>query len=184
MAARPPALLVTGPPGSGKSTLARAVAARLRAALLDQDVLTGALTAVVAQLVGTHDLDDPRLAARTRDARYEALLATAEHNLRAGTPVVLAAPFTVERADPEAWQRVRDRLAGAGGSPVLVWLRLPADELVRRLETRGLARDRGKLADPAAFATGTARPPAVEHLAVDATTTTAQQVQAVLTAWS
>lgn len=172
-----PALLISGPPASGKSTLAVAVAARLRAALLDQDVLTGALTAVVGDLVGTHDLDDPALAALTRDARYEAVLATAEHNLRAGTPVVLVAPFTAERADPAAWHAVRGRLREAGGRPTLVWLRLPADELVRRLQARGAARDLGKLADPAAFATaGLLGPPVVEHVAVDATAGTEQQL--------
>jgi predicted kinase len=172
-----PALLISGPPASGKSTLAVAVAARLRAALLDLDVLTEALTAVIAELVGTDDLDDPTLAARTRDARYEAMLATAEHNLRAGTPVVLVAPFTAERADPAVWRAVRNRLRDAGGVPVLVWLRLPADELVRRLQARGAARDRGKLADPAAFATTELLgPPAVEHIAVDATAGVAQQL--------
>jgi len=171
-------LLITGPPASGKSTLATAVATRLRAALLDQDVVTGALTAVIGDLVGTHDLDDPRLAAVTRDARYEAVLAVAEHNLRAGVPVVLVAPFTAERRDPAAWRVVRDRLTKAGGEPVLVWLRLPADELVRRLRTRDAARDQAKLADPDAFASDPLlAPPAVEHLAVDATADTAQQLE-------
>lgn len=172
-----PALLISGPPASGKSTLATAVAARLGAALLDQDVVTGALTAVVGDLVGTQDLDDPRLSTLTRAARYEAVLATAEHNLRAGTPVVLVAPFTAERTDPTAWHTVRDRLVAAGGRPVLVWLRLPADELVRRLRARGANRDQGKLADPAAFANDTLlRPPVVEHIAVDATAGAAQQL--------
>jgi predicted kinase len=178
-----PALLITGPPASGKSTLATAVAARLHAALLDQDVLTGALTRVVGDLVGTHDLDDPALAGLTRGPRYEAVLATAEHNLRAGTPVVLVAPFTEERRDPAAWHVVRDRLRDAGGAPALVWLRLPADELVRRLRTRGAARDRGKLADPATFAdSAQLRPPVVEHIAVDATAPTPQQLEDVFTA--
>jgi predicted kinase len=180
----PPALLVTGPPASGKSTLAGAVAARLRAALLDQDVLTGALTAVVGELVGTHDLDDPKLAALTRDARYETVLATAVDNLRAGTPVVLVAPFTAERSDPAAWHAVRDRLRDAGGRPVLVWLRLPADELVRRLRGRGAQRDLGKLADPDAFAAAVLRPPVVEHVAVDATASTAQQLDDIFSSWS
>jgi predicted kinase len=172
------ALLITGPPASGKSTLARAVVTRLRAALLDQDVLTGALTAVIGDLFGTHDLDDPRLATAVRDARYAAVLATAEDNLRAGTPVVLVAPFTAERADPAAWHKVRDRLSAAGGRPALVWLRLPADELVRRLRSRRAARDSGKLADPAAFVSeGLLRSPVVEHIAVDATASTEQQLE-------
>jgi predicted kinase len=178
-----PALLISGPPASGKSTLAGAVAARLRAALLDQDVLTGALTAVIGDLVGTHDLDDPRLAALTRGPRYETVLATAEHNLRAGTPVVMVAPFTEERSDPAAWQAARDRLRDAGGRPALVWLRLPADELVRRLRSRGAARDLGKLADPTAFADAALlRPPVVEHIAVDATASGEQQLASVFSA--
>ncbi|HEX6360840.1 AAA family ATPase [Actinophytocola sp.] len=186
MESQPPALLITGPPASGKSTLASAVAARLRAALLDQDVLAGALTAVVGNLVGTHDLDDPALAGVTRDARYEAIIATAVDNLRVGTPVVLVAPFTSERTDPGAWHGVRDRLRDAGGLPALVWLRLPADELVRRLRARGAARDRGKLADTAAFAGNTAllAPPVVEHIAVDATAGTEQQVEDIFSSLS
>jgi predicted kinase len=180
-----PALLISGPPASGKSTLAVAVAARLRAALLDLDMLTEALTAVVAELVGTDDLDDPALAARTRAARYEAVLATAVHNLRAGIPVVLVAPFTAERADPDAWRAVRNRLRDAGGLPVLVWLRLPADELVRRLQARGADRDRGKLADPGAFATAELLgPPVVEHIAVDATSGVAQQLDDIFSSRS
>jgi predicted kinase len=182
VANRPPAVLISGPPASGKSTLAAAVAAGLRAALLDQDVLTGALTEVVGTLVGTDDLDDPELAGLTRTARYEAVIATAEHTLRAGTPVVLVAPFTAERADPAAWQAVRDRLAAAGGRPVLVWLRLPTGELVRRLRSRGAERDRGKLADPDAFAGRELNPPVVEHVPVDATAGLEQQLEDVLSA--
>jgi predicted kinase len=165
-----PAVLVSGPAASGKSTLGAALAARLGATLLDQDVLTGPLTSVVGSLVGCHDLDDPALAAPTRAARYESLLATAVDNLRLGRPVVAVAPFTTERSDPNAWARVRDRLVAAGGRPLLVWLRIDPDELLRRLRARDAARDRGKLADPAALlATAVLTPPVAEHLALDAT---------------
>ncbi|WP_051581371.1 AAA family ATPase [Pseudonocardia acaciae] len=163
------AVLISGPAASGKSTLGAALAARLGAALLDQDVLTGPLTSVVGALVGSDDLDDPVLAGPTRAARYEALLATAVDNLQIGRPVVAVAPFTAERSDPAAWAAVRDRLVAAGGSPVLVWLRLDPDELLRRLRSRGAARDRAKLADPTAFlATGVLTAPRTEHLELDA----------------
>jgi predicted kinase len=161
--------------------LGRALAAGLGAALLDLDVATAPLTAVVADLVGRSDLDDAGLAGMTRAARYETLFALAEDNLRVGHPVVLVAPFTAERRGAEAWSRVVDRLSAAGGTPTLVWLRAGRDLLVERLRSRGAARDRGKLADPAAFLDRIPLgPPGVPHLAVDASAPTARQCAAVL----
>jgi predicted kinase len=179
------ALLVSGPPAGGKSTLGRALAGQLRACLLDLDVVAGPLTEAVARLVGSTDLDAPEMAGAVRAARYECLLATAVDNLRVGTPVVLVAPFTAERGQPGRWAAVRDRLARAGGRPRLVWLRLPAEELVRRLRDRDARRDAAKLADPAGFlARHPLAPPVVEHIAVDATGDMRTQLAAVLAATS
>jgi predicted kinase len=139
-----PAVLLTGGPGAGKSTVGRALAGRIGAALIDQDTVTGPMVAVVAQLVGVHDLDDVRLAGPTRQARYEAVLAIAEDNLRAGVPVVMVAPFTRERRDVDAWSTLHRRLRAAGGSPLLVWLRLKPETAARRLKARGAARDLAK----------------------------------------
>jgi predicted kinase len=172
------AVLIGGPPATGKSTLAAALAPRLGAALLDLDVATGPLTRVVSELAGVHDLDDPALAGLTRAARYDTLLGLAAANLQAGRPVVLVAPFTAERAQPAAWAAVADRLAIV---PVMVWLHLPPDELVRRLTLRSLARDESKIADPAAFLTGLdLGPPAVPHLALDAARPLGSLVRSVL----
>jgi hypothetical protein len=121
------------------------LAGRLGAALLDQDVATQPLVEVVQGLVGLDDLDDQRLAGLTRAARYEVLAALAVDNLAAGVPVVLVAPYTAERGDPQAWHDLNSRLRAAGGRPLLVWLSLPAAELRRRLLQRGAARDRAKL---------------------------------------
>src|SRR5262245_4568007 len=124
------AYVVAGAPAAGKSLLGAAIARYVPAALLDQDVLTGPLTDVVARLAGARpgDLDDPRVRAATREAAYEALTATAAGCLTAGVPAVLVAPFTAERADPGAWARLVDRL-GAPGGAVLVWVTCPPDEL-------------------------------------------------------
>jgi predicted kinase len=149
-----PAVLLTGWPGSGKSTVGRALARRLGAALVDQDTLTGPLVDVVADLVGVHDLDDVRLAGPTRAARYEAVAAVAEENLRVGTPVVLVAPFSRERRDLHAWEALERRLRAAGGSPLLVWLHLDPAAVVDRLRARGAPRDVPKLADPSSFLAG------------------------------
>jgi predicted kinase len=174
-----PVVLLTGGPGAGKSTVGRALAATLGAALVDQDTVTGALVAVVADLVGVHDLDDPRLAGPTRAARYEAVVAVAEDNLRVGTPVVLVAPFTRERADIDAWVTLDRRLRNAGGAPLLVWLRLRPETALQRLTTRGAARDLAKIGEPVGL-DGTA--PSGPHLALDAERPVAELVDTVLAA--
>jgi predicted kinase len=179
-----PVVLLTGPPASGKSTVGRALARDLGAALVDQDTATAPLTAVVADLVGVHDLDDERLAGPTRAARYETVLALTEDNLRAGTAVVLVAPFSAERRDPQSWDLAAGRLRAAGGDPLLVWLRLDAATIVHRLRARGAERDVAKLADEAGFAAALdVAPPVVAHVEVDAAGSTEQAVRQVLTAF-
>ena len=172
------AVLIGGPPATGKSTLAMALAPRLGAAVLDLDTATAPLTRVVSELAGLHDLDDPVLAGLTRDARYDTLLALAEANLTAGRPVVLVAPFTAERARPSAWAATTRRIPGRA---TMVWLYLPPDELIRRLTQRGLARDENKIRDPASYLTGLdLNPPAIPHLALDASQPTGVLVQSLL----
>jgi predicted kinase len=164
---RPRAILVCGAPGSGKSTVGALVARRLQAALLDLDTATASLTAVISAMHGTDDLDDAELVRLTRAARYEALSALAEDNLAVGVSVVLVAPFTTERRDARAWEDLQRRMARSGGDACLVWLRIPADEVVRRVEQRGAARDLAKLRGdwPAGLDLD---PPAVPHIEVDA----------------
>ena len=160
------AVLIGGPPATGKSTLAMALAPRLDAALLDLDVATGPLTRVVSELTGVHDLDDPALAGLTRDARYDTLLGLAAANLAAGRPVVLVAPFSLERSRVSAWTATTARLPAPA---TMVWLSLEPDELIRRLRERGLARDESKLRDPASYLAGLdLERPAIPHLALDA----------------
>ena len=172
------AVLVGGPPATGKSTLAEALAPQLGAAVLDLDVATGPLVRVVSGLIGVHDLDDPALAGLTREARYDTLLALADANLRAGRPVILVAPFSAERAQPAAWAATARRLTA---DPIMVWLYLPPDELVRRLTRRALARDQNKIADPESFlADLDLAPPVVPHLALDASKPTATLVRSIL----
>jgi predicted kinase len=179
-----PVVVLSGPPASGKSTLSHLVARDLRAAVIDQDIATGPLIEVVQRLVGVDDLDDPRLARLTRDARYRVVLDLAVDNLTAGIPVVLVAPFTAERAEPAAWAETHDRLVAAGGAPMLVWLRLEPAEMLRRLRERASDRDTAKLADEAAYLSGAAatacQAPVVAHLALDATLHPAELARTIL----
>ena len=63
----------------------------------------------------------------------------------------------------------------------MVWLHLPPEELIRRLTRRALVRDEAKIGDPVSFlADLDLRPPAVPHLALDATAPTATLVRSVL----
>ena len=139
---------------------------------------TGPLTRVISGLIGVSDLDDPVLAGLTRAARYDTLLGLAAANLRAERPVVLVAPFSAERAGLSAWAAATQRLAA---EPTMVWLHLPPDELIRRLTRRAEARDDSKIRDPARFLTTLdLAPPAVPHLALDASRPTATLVRSVL----
>jgi predicted kinase len=162
-------ILVTGAPATGKSTLATALAARVPGALIDQDVATGALVDVIGSLIDVHDLDDPRLAALTRGARYETIIGLAEDNLRCGLAVVLVAPFTTERRQLGAWQELERRLEAAGGVPTLVWLRLEPHQILVRMRARAALRDTDKLRDEAGLlARLDLDPPVGPHLQLDA----------------
>jgi predicted kinase len=144
-------------------------------------VLTAPLVAVVSAHLGSADLDSPELAGATRAARYETLTAGAEDNLRTGRPVVLVAPFSAERRDPEAWARLASRLDRAGGAATLVWLRLTGEQLLTRMRDRGAERDQAKLVDGAAYlARIDLTAPAVPHVAVDASDGVDQQCARVL----
>lgn len=178
------AVLVAGPAGSGKSTLGSVLARRLRAPLLDQDVLTNPLVDVVAGLVGAgDDLDHPRLRALVREARYVTLLDAAAAQLACGSDVVLVAPFTAEAAVPDRWDRLESGLLAAGASGVhLVWLEADPAQLEQRLRARDALRDRARTADPAAmrrFLAGIRRP-AVPGQLMDAGWTADRQADAVL----
>jgi predicted kinase len=176
---RPRALMVCGAPGSGKSTVGALIARRLRAALLDLDTATAPLTAVIAEMHGTDDLDDPGLARLTRAARYETLFRLAEDNLAAGLSTVLVAPFTAERRDSRAWDQLQRRIGQVGATASMVWLCISAEEVLNRVERRGAVRDLAKLtADwPAGLDLG---PPDGPHIAVDALLSPASITESVL----
>ena len=178
---RPPVILVTGAPATGKSTVAAALARRVTGALIDQDVATGALVEVISSLVGIGDLDDQRLAALTRQARYEAILCLAEDNLRAGLAAVLVAPFTTERRQLSAWQDLERRLSTAGGDPRLVWLDLEPQQILARMRARAAPRDVEKLRNETGmFARLDLDPPVGPHLRLDATAPVSRLVDLVV----
>jgi predicted kinase len=173
-------VVLTGAPGSGKSSTARTLASGWTAAVLDQDAMTNPLVDVVAGLIDAPDYDDPRLAALVRAARYECLLRVAADCVAAGLNVVLVAPFTAERRDPEAWDRLASTVAGFGGRARLVWLCITPEELAVRLRGRAAARDAGKLKDAEAFVAGLdLSAPRTAFLQVDAALSPAEQAATI-----
>jgi predicted kinase len=165
-------VIVAGPPGVGKSTVAPAIAHELAAASIDID----ATFSPIVPLLTEHARE------AVRDAIYESLVATIESSLQAGVHVVIAAPFTRERREPRAWDRLSTRLSSCGAEAVLVWLHAPRELLLERLATRGATRDADKLADPASWLREAEpeAPPAVPHIAVDATDEPRQAVDRIL----
>jgi hypothetical protein len=166
-----PAWVIAGAPGAGKSTVATLLLRRLLPvpALLDKDTLFGGLvTEVLAAYGRSHgEREGPWYDEHIKRHEYAGLAAAASEIRRAGCPVMLVGPFTEQVRDPAKW---RCWIHDLGGEPVrLVWVRSDPSTLHRRLRTRGLARDAGKLAAFDAFAERT-RPdqaPPIPHLEID-----------------
>jgi predicted kinase len=165
-------VIVAGAPGVGKSTVAFRIARAIGAASIDIDAVFEPLVPLLAA--------QPRELVRT--AIYESLAAIVEASLPTGAHVVVAAPFTRERRDPLAWDRLAARLSSDGADIVLVWLHAPPEPLLARLATRGASRDAEKLVDPASWLREAEpeAPPSVSYIAVDTTQTTENAVEQIL----
>lgn len=176
---KPVAMFIGGVPASGKSTLGAALARRISAALLDLDTITGPLSVIVCDLLGADDLSEPRVAALTRQARYASLLDTAAEVATGGVATVLVAPFTQEQHS-EHWSVIHQRFS-AFCTPMLIWLTLAPEEVLRRLVARGASRDGTKLTDPEGWlARMPSGPPTAPHLALDATEPIADLVDRIV----
>lgn len=174
---------MTGAPASGKSTTAAELARVTGAALLDLDSMTNPMVDVIAQAIGASDFGDPRVASQTRGARYECLLRVACDCLRSGVSVILIAPFTSEREDLGAWERLEARLSEAGGEARLVWIRLRPDLILERLVQRRASRDVVKMSDPTSYlASLNLEAPLVPHHEVDGALTAHEQAERVAAA--
>lgn len=161
-------VMVAGPAGAGKSTLGRALAAQMRAALLDLDDLTNPI--LDALWSGAGHWNDPEHRALVRPARYAVLRAAAAAQVASGVDVVLVAPFTAELAGGDAWAALAAAVAPA--EPFVVWIDAPADVLSARVRERADVRDSGTESRPAAA-------PAIAHLRVDGRWSTTDLVEKV-----
>ncbi|HEY5302943.1 MAG TPA: AAA family ATPase [Acidimicrobiales bacterium] len=177
-------LIVAGPAASGKTTFATSLAFRLSYSLFDLDQVTGPLVSYVlaSRDEPEHALDEgPGMA--LRDARYASLMSAASANISVGRHVVIAAPFTKEVSDAEAWERMLQTWV-YGDNPIrrsvrveLLYLQCPESVLRERLARRGEARDLLKIAG-AVESHGMA--PTVAFHAVDGLSDAEAQVDALL----
>lgn len=144
----PKVYFVIGPAGSGKSSVSRTLAAEFETVFLDKDVVCGPLTEALLEIAGTDPAgrdDNPVYQDPVMDLEYQTLLAIAGDNLRLGRSVVLDAPFG--RYLPEADFLTAN--ASAHGWPDAEWIvvrvAVDGESVRRRVEARGLSRDRWKL---------------------------------------
>lgn len=147
---REPALrIVIGTAGSGKSTVARRLAREHDAAYLDKDAMSSRFVEAALVTAG-YDPGDRESNAfyleRILPLEYDSLLDVAGVNLRLGHPVVIDAPFGAYLSDPDFIKDAAGRFDWPVVDVEVVQVRVSAALLQRRLQERGLERDRWKLA--------------------------------------
>ena len=144
----PFALAVVGAAGSGKSTIALESARRTAATYLDKDSLAGPLVEAVMAAQG-HSSEERESNAFYRErlmpAEYEAIFAVARDNLQLGRSIVIDAPFAAYLHQPEFYTDATRAAQGPPAKRSVLHVFASEAETRRRLETRGLSRDRVKL---------------------------------------
>jgi predicted kinase len=145
---RPFALAVVGAAGSGKSTIARELARQSGAVYLDKDSLAGPLVEAAMSAQG-QSADERESNAYYRErvmpAEYRAIFAVAADNLQLGRSLVIDAPFAAYLRVPEYFDQ-STRLAGwPDVDRYALHVFASEAETQRRLQARGLPRDRAKL---------------------------------------
>ncbi|MEV0584016.1 AAA family ATPase [Nonomuraea sp. NPDC050310] len=163
--------LVAGYAGSGKSEFSRFLSSVTGWALLDKDSLTCALAERLLTSLGgdPHDRHTDLYLREVRPLEYQCLLESAFDNLRAGTSVILTAPFVAELADPEWTSGLNKRCAAIGIDVAVLWVRCDNESMRAHIERRGAARDAWKLANWDTYARGldSDNGPATAHIGID-----------------
>ena len=100
------------------------------------------------------NLDGPFYRQNLRPVEYETLLDLAFSTLRYAETVLVNAPFGREVRDPLRMRQLKERAGALDAQLILVWVSAPLAVCHARMQARNADRDRGKLADWEAYASG------------------------------
>ena len=139
---QPCLILLTGVAGTGKTSLAKEILGRLWAVYLDNNHIVNAFFPHVR---------NGRAYEKLRPRFYQALYTIAEVNLKAGNSVLLDAPHVKEMQDSKWRASIKSLASRAKAKTVIIRCFCSEAVLRSRLQARGEARDRWKLAHWEAF---------------------------------
>lgn len=172
------AIVVAGWPGSGKSSLAKALGNQIKGVLIDKDDITAPLVSASLTAAGERadDFNCDFYKHWLSAPSYETVERAAARVAEAAVVPIIDAPYGVRAAQVGWHDQLRDRLSIE--SLHVIWLWAPIDQLRRRIQGRGYARDTETLRTWDHFCTfvDVGLRPDGPHLALDTSTMTEAEV--------
>ncbi|WP_411679450.1 AAA family ATPase [Clostridium thailandense] len=143
-------VFLVGAAGSGKSTVGKLIAAHLKFAYLDKDIICNKFTGKLLETQGIspNERDGCEFyQSQIMPLEYETLLDIAADNVKNGISVVLDAPFLGYFSDKDYIEKLKEKYNFEASTPLVLEVSVNSEVLFQRIKERNLPRDSWKIAN-------------------------------------